>query len=130
MKPVLFDSSIYIRDLRGQGDLALSARFLAANVPIWLSAVVLEELYAGSSARDRGVVERLARDFTHAKRVVVPNLNDWTLAGLLLSKFGAKYGYESIGRGRLTNAALIATSASGLGITVITANVRDFARVH
>jgi predicted nucleic acid-binding protein len=41
----------------------------------------------------------------------------------------AKYGYENIGQGRLTNDALIATSAARLGITVITANARDFLRL-
>jgi predicted nucleic acid-binding protein len=41
----------------------------------------------------------------------------------------AKYGYEKIGQGRLTNDALIATSAARLGITVITANARDFQRL-
>jgi hypothetical protein len=38
----------------------------------------------------------------------------------------AKYDYEKIGLGRLTNDALIAMSAVRLGITVITANARDF----
>jgi hypothetical protein len=34
-----------------------------------------------------------------------------------------------IGQGRLTNDALIAMSAARLGITVITANARDFLRL-
>jgi predicted nucleic acid-binding protein len=39
------------------------------------------------------------------------------------------YGYEKIGRGRLTNGALIAMSAARLNIKVITANARDFGRL-
>jgi hypothetical protein len=35
----------------------------------------------------------------------------------VLARVAAKYDYEQIGRGRLTNDALIAMSASRLGIT-------------
>jgi predicted nucleic acid-binding protein len=96
---------------------------------VWLSAVVLDELYAGAGDRGIPVVERLERDFDRAKRVLVPNLNDWTQAGRVLSRLGAKYGYERIGQGRLTNDALIATSAGRLGIRVITTNERDFRKL-
>ncbi len=41
-----------------------------------------------------------------------------TLAGRVLAKLGAKYGYEQIGRARLTNDALIAMSAVRAGIVV------------
>jgi predicted nucleic acid-binding protein len=40
-----------------------------------------------------------------------------------------KYDYEKIGQGWLANDALIAMSAARLGITVITANARDFMRL-
>ncbi len=81
------------------------------------------------SARARHVVERLERDFDRAKRVLVPNLSDWTQTGKVLAHVVAKYDYEQIGRGRLTNDALIAMSAGRLGITVITANARDFKKL-
>jgi predicted nucleic acid-binding protein len=90
---------------------------------------VLEELYAGASDRARHVVERLERDFDRAKRILVPNLSDWTQAGEVLARLAAKYHYERIGQGRLTNDALIAMSAGRLGILVITANQRDFHRL-
>ncbi|MGH9342444.1 MAG: type II toxin-antitoxin system VapC family toxin [Terriglobia bacterium] len=61
--------------------------------------------------------------------MLVPNLGDWVQTGKVLSRVGGKYGYERIGQGRLTNDALIATSAARCGITVITANARDFARL-
>jgi predicted nucleic acid-binding protein len=56
----------------------------------------------------------------------VPNLSDWTQTGKVLVLLATRYDYEQIGRGRLTNAALIAMSAGRLGITAITANARDF----
>jgi predicted nucleic acid-binding protein len=91
--------------------------------------VVLEELYAGVKHRDSRIVERLERDFDKAGRILVPNLNDWTLTGKVLARLAARYGYEQIGKARLTNDALLAMSAGRRGFTVITANERDFGRL-
>jgi predicted nucleic acid-binding protein len=102
---------------------------VASDAPLWVSSVVLEELYAGAGDRERRVVERLERDFDRAKRILVPNLSDWTQAGKVLAGLAAKYDYEQIGQGRLTNDALIAMSAGRLGICVITANERDYRRL-
>ena len=99
------------------------------GAPIWLSSVVLEELYAGTDPRSRRAVEGLEHDFDQAKRILVPNLTDWTQAGKVLARLAAKYHYEQVGRGRLTNDALISVSAGRVGIAVVTANVRDFARL-
>jgi predicted nucleic acid-binding protein len=129
MQPVLFDSSIYIAALRIGDEAALTLTRLTAGAPVWLSSVVLEELYAGVSVRDRRIVERLERDFDGVKRILVPNLSDWTQTGKVLAQLAAKYDYEKIGRGRLTNDALIAMSAGRLGITLITANIRDFSKL-
>jgi|SRR5208282_3848026 len=129
MQPVLFDTSIYITALRMGDDAALGLRRLAGGAPLWLSSVVLEELYAGVSARGGHVVERLERDFHRVGRILVPNLTDWAQTGKVLALLAAKHDYEQIGKGRLTNDALIAMSAGRLGITVITANVRDFRKL-
>jgi len=129
MQPALFDSSIYITALWRGDDAVLALRRFTTDAPLWLSAVVLEELYAGTANRDRQVVERLERDVDRAKRILVPNLSDWTQAGRVLARLAAKYHYEKIGQGRLTNDALIAMSAGRLGIRVITANERDFSRL-
>jgi len=129
MQPALFDTSIYITALRMGDDAALALRRIAGGAPVWLSSVVLEELYAGVSARNRRVVERLERDFHRAGRILVPNLTDWTQTGNVLALLAAKHGFEQIGKGRLTNDALIAMSAGRLGITVVTANARDFGKL-
>jgi predicted nucleic acid-binding protein len=47
----------------------------------------------------------------------------------VLARLARKYDYERIGRGRLTNDALIAISAGRVGITVYTANERDFRKL-
>jgi predicted nucleic acid-binding protein len=46
-----------------------------------------------------------------------------------LSRLAAKYDFEKIGRNRLTNDALMAMSAARAGVTVVTANVRDFRKL-
>jgi predicted nucleic acid-binding protein len=129
VQPALFDTSIYVAALRRGDDGILALRRLDSGSIVWLSAVVLEELYAGAEERSREPVERLEGDFERAKRILVPNLSDWTQAGRVLVHLSAKYSYEQIGQGRLTNDALIAMSAGRRGIRVITTNERDFRRL-
>ena len=129
MQPVLFDSSVYISALRAGGDSILSLRRLWDKAPVWLSAVVLEELYAGTNSRDVQAIRRLEHDLERASRILVPNLTDWAEAGKAISQLATRYHLEQIGRGRLTNDALIAMSAGRMGITVITSNARDFAKL-
>jgi hypothetical protein len=52
MQPALFDSSVYISALRRGDDAAPALRRLAADAPLWLSAVVIAELYAGAGDRE------------------------------------------------------------------------------
>ncbi|HKW18596.1 MAG TPA: type II toxin-antitoxin system VapC family toxin [Terriglobales bacterium] len=129
MRPALLDASIYITALRTGDDATLSLRNFASSSPIWLSAVVLQELYAGTLRSDIHIMERLERDFEAVRRVLVPNIRDWTRTGRILSRMAEKYGHQEIGKKRLIGDALIATSAGRLGITVITANERDFSKL-
>jgi predicted nucleic acid-binding protein len=128
MQSALFDTSIYVSALR-RGDAGRAvARFVSEN-EMWLSAVVLEELYAGAQERDRHVVELIESHFEKESRILLPELDDWIQAGRVLSRLAAKYDYERIGRNRLTNDALMAMSAARAGVTIVTANVRDFRRL-
>jgi predicted nucleic acid-binding protein len=127
MQSALFDTSIYVSALR-RGDAGPAVAFVAEN-DMWLSAVVLEELYAGARESDQHVVELIERHFDKESRILLPELDDWIQAGKVLSRLAAKYDYETIGRSRLTNDALMAMSAARAGVTVITANVRDFRRL-
>ena len=130
MPPLLLDTSVYIDALR-RGDPTLArAKGLLAGERLWLSAVVLAELLAGAAGDTRKLVERLGRDFDKVDRLLVPNATDWRDAGVLLARVAEVHGYESIGRARLMNDSLIATSASRRGVTVITTNARDFARLQ
>jgi predicted nucleic acid-binding protein len=125
--PVLFDTSIYIQALREGGNMPLLLMRWAGKEPVWMSAVVLHELFLGSDPRDRRFVTKLEHDFRSAGRVLVPNLSDWVNAGNVLAQLARKYGYERVGRARLTGDALIAVSAARAGMKFVTANKRDFA---
>jgi predicted nucleic acid-binding protein len=127
--PILFDSSIYIAALRAGSNASVLLQRWARESPLWLSSVVLEELYAGANPGDSRILEKLERDFEKARRILTPGQSDWTQTGKVLARLAQKYGYERIGRARLTNDALIATSAARAGITVLTTNPRDFAQL-
>jgi predicted nucleic acid-binding protein len=129
MKGALLDSSVYISAMRRGDAEVLALRRSSVDTPLWLSAVVLEELYAGASGRVQRSLERMEREFDRIKRILIPNLSDWTETGRVLARLAAQYGYEEIGQGRLANDALIAMSAARIGVTVITANERDFGRL-
>jgi len=120
---------VYIGAFRGDREAGLIFERWRGKAPLWVSAVVLEELYAGADAAGARLIEKLERDFEKARRVLIPNLSDWTQTGRILARVGAKHGFERIGRERLTNDALLAASAARGGIEVITANARDFARL-
>jgi predicted nucleic acid-binding protein len=61
-------------------------------------------------------ISQLEHDFERAGRLLVPSLTDWMQAGKALSQLA-------------TNDALLAMSAGRMGITVITSNAKDFARL-
>jgi predicted nucleic acid-binding protein len=129
LSDTLFDTSIYVTAMRRTGDWVRLLQRLSVGGSLWLSAVVLEELYAGAGERSKSLVELLERDFAREDRILVPNLEDWTQTGEVLNRLALKYDYEQIGRGRLTNDALIAISAGRVGIRVLTANAKDFRRL-
>ncbi len=94
-----------------------------------MSAVLLEELYAGADPALRKKLEKFEHDFDKIGRLLVPILSDWTLAGNVLGKIGEKYCYEIISRARLTNDTLLAASVARRGLKLLTVNAKDFAKI-
>lgn len=135
MPGAIFDTSVYISALRQRNVSVLSLRRAATTPeattrPLWLSAVVLEELYAGAQdGRMKKLLGRLENEFTKVNRVLVPLQSDWTACGQVLALIGEKYGYEEIGRARMTNDTLIAMTAARNGFVVLTKNTTDFQRI-
>lgn len=85
-------------------------------------------MVGASDRKARQALRRLEREFNSVSRLLVPNLADWSAAGTVLNQFGARFGFETVGRSRLTNDALIAMSAARQGLTIQTSNARDFGR--
>ena len=75
------------------------------------------------------LLSHLERDFERAGRLLVPIQSDWTASGQVLALIGEKYGYEEVGKARMTNDALIAMSATRQGITVLTINDDDYGKI-
>jgi predicted nucleic acid-binding protein len=72
-KPNVFDTSIYIRELRKGNDEVLF-QTNSENSPLWLSAVVLEELYVGASDNKLNkILNKFEYNFTKTNRLLVPN---------------------------------------------------------
>ncbi|MDX2040626.1 MAG: type II toxin-antitoxin system VapC family toxin [Acidobacteriota bacterium] len=135
MSGILFDTSVYISSLRKGDESVLSLRRAARlgsqqTQPLWLSIVVLEELLVGAvDSTSRKEFLRLEREFRSVGRLLIPDRSDWVLAGQILSKIGSKYGFELVGRARMINDALIATSAARSGLIALTSNPADYKRI-
>jgi predicted nucleic acid-binding protein len=128
MSSVLPDTSVWITWLR-RADPALPYRAAGVDATVWLSAVALGELYAGAHGKHREAISALEDSFVQVERILVPELADWKQAGSLLADVALRFGYEQIGRNRLTNDALLAVTASRRRLTLLTANSRDFGRL-
>lgn len=135
MSGILLDTSVYISTMRrGDASILWSRRATRRGEDhdraLWLSVVVLEELLVGArDGRMKKLLAHLERDFERAGRLLVPAQSDWTASGQVLALIGEKYGYEEVGRARMTNDALIAMSASRSGITVQTLNDKDYRKI-
>lgn len=129
MPKVTFDTNIFISRPR----VELPDNF-------YMSVVVLQELVVG--AEDTTEVKSLntARlGYEKAERLLVPNGEDWWLAGKIInalqrgekSKQGGltpKLAAEE--KYRITNDVLIARAARRAGVTVISDNLRDFEMIQ
>lgn len=92
---------------------------------VWLSSVVISELYAGTRSRDdsrliRSIVDSVSR----RDRVITPTADEWRQAGQLINRRVRLQG-DLRPRDHLAD-LLILLSAARLNGTVITANLRQF----
>lgn len=131
MAGTIFDTSVYINALRRR-DLSVFGQTrtedeAGGNAPLYLSAVVLEELYVGAvNDKLKKLLAKYENNFEKINRLLVPNQSDWTSGGQVLSHIGRKYGFETVRRAGMTNDCLIGMTAARYGLTVITHNAADF----
>jgi predicted nucleic acid-binding protein len=129
-KSIVFDTSIYIRALRQGNSIILQQRQDETN-PLWLSLVVMEELYVGASdKKSLKILTKFEKEFEKINRLLLPNQSDWSITGQILNKIGEKYGFDKVGKSRLTNDTLLAMSVARNGFKLFTANAKDFQLIH
>jgi predicted nucleic acid-binding protein len=93
---------------------------------LWLSSVVVAELYAGTRSReDALLVNRIAAAMQRTGRLLTPTLEEWTHTGRLMARRIRLHGALRP-RDHLAD-VLILVSAARLHGAVVTANVRHFA---
>lgn len=129
MNKIILDTSVYIPMLRsGKGPGSVID---AVDSVIYLSAVVMQELYAGAvDGNTLDFLNDLCVTFQKNGRIITPCKEDWFAAGSILSRMGQKHGFETIKKGRLVNDVLIAISCGKIDAVLLTQNRKDFQRIQ
>lgn len=118
------DTSVLIAVIRDPDNSGSFERSLAAG-RLWLSSVVVAELYAGTRSRaDRRFVDQIARIMRRDNRLLVPLHEDWMKAATLIGRYIQLYG--SVNPRDHFADALIVVSASRLKGAVVTTNLKHF----
>jgi predicted nucleic acid-binding protein len=120
--PQVLDTTAFVETIRGQREPAW-IRSIVRSGRGYLSAVVAEELWAGTRSReDAEALNLLVRGFEGLGLVLTPRDEDWILAGRLLAQYQRLYG--AVNPKDHTNDILIVLSASQVEGTVVTTNLR------
>jgi predicted nucleic acid-binding protein len=124
------DTSVYIPFIN-QGTAHPVFSDDSARPVLYMSAVVLSELYAGAhDSQSLKLLDKLYLTFHNVGRLIAPDERDWRQAGGIIAKLGKKYGFEAKYLARIQNDILIACSARKLGAFVVTHNEKDFRRIQ
>ena len=124
--PLLFDAGVYIRFSRGEAYawLGEDARVFERTI---LTAVVAAELYAGArDHQEKRALDELCRAHRSLGRLSSPPATAWIEAGILLRR--ARSTFRQIDFVHHFRDLLVALEAAREGATLVTENVRDFAR--
>ena len=126
MRPIVFDTSVYIPSLRGEAYTALIERAARAG-GVRLSAVVLGELYAGTrSPQDKADLDLVTRVYQSLGCLVAPSAHDWVRAGQAIRRYRELYG--SVKPREHLNDILILLAGAATAAVVVTENAKPFAR--
>jgi len=123
---LLLDTGIYIRFSQGKGYdwLGEDARLFQRTI---LTAVVAAELYAGTrDNREKRALDELCRAHRSLGHLSSPPGTVWIEAGILLRRARSTLGQMDFVHH--FRDLLIALEAAREGATLVTENVRDFAR--
>jgi predicted nucleic acid-binding protein len=126
VRPIVFDTSVYIPYLRGEAYTALIERAVHAG-RVRLSAVVLGELYAGTrSPQDKADLDVVTQAYQSLGFLVAPSVHDWVCAGQAIRRYRELYG--SVKPREHVNDILILLSGAAVAAVVVTENAKSFTR--
>ena len=124
--PLLFDTVVYVRFTRGEDYAWLGQDAQIFNRTI-LTAVVAGELYAGTrNRREKRALDELCQAHRALGHFSSPSAATWIDTGILLRR--ARNVFGQVDFVRHFRDLLIALEAARAGATLVTENVRDFAR--
>lgn len=123
-RPEIPDTTVLIRIVREPKNWPGFQEAVTAG-RIWLSSVVVAELYAGTrSLEDGELIDRIAQAMARGQRLLTPGADDWARAGRLIARRIRLQGALRP-RDHLADVLIIA-SAARLGGAVVTADVGHF----
>lgn len=123
---LLFDTSVLIPMINA-GRHELAFRRAVRSGRALLCSVVLQELYAGTpDLRSKRDLDRLNETFSVAGALVTPEHDEWTAAGVLLSRFSRLRGRVAP-KDHLSDVLIVLCAARRSAI-LVTENLRDMAR--
>ncbi|MCL5959735.1 MAG: PIN domain-containing protein [Chloroflexi bacterium] len=123
-RPEVPDTSVLIRLMRHPSMWPRFQKDLSSG-RIWLSAVVVAELYAGTrSAEEAWLLDRIVAAMDRVERVLTPSAADWARAGRLIARRTRLHG-NLRPRDHLAD-VLILVSAARLNGVVVTSNLHHF----
>jgi predicted nucleic acid-binding protein len=126
----LLDTSVYIPYIN-QGINHPVLESVEKAPVIYMSAVVMEELYAGAlDGSTKRLLDRIFTSFRKLGRMVSPDASEWQRAGKIVATLSRKYGFEQIFLARLVNDILIALCARRVGAMLFTRNRKDYLRIR
>lgn len=128
------DTNVFILAFRDEQRKTELQRFRSAFAPFeHLSGVVVQELRAGAQSRlSARLLQRHVFDVLERRgRLFAPTYAAWKTAGEALARLAAREDLPLRALGRtFVNDVLLASSCREAGVTLVTNNVRDFARIR
>ena len=115
---MLFDTNVYIEAIQS-GPATDVYHLLLTTIPrTYVSAVVVQELYAGAlDAVGERLVARFVRQTERTGRVVIPTYRDWSEAGHVLARINRQEPAQRTRLARLVNDVLLAMCANNGFVT-------------
>lgn len=123
---ILFDTNVYIEAIQVGPEAAAYQLLLSLLPRTYLSAIVVQELYAGTSdAFGERLVSGFVEHTERTGRIVIPTYRDWEETGRILARIGRREPGQRSRIPRLVNDVLLAMSALHIGATVFTFDRED-----